>query len=587
MKYYPNLLVFSSIAQPFFLELITSIFLRIIIASRQNNVFYLVRGKINALLLQASPNLVEIADDFDALDLITCQFMEHLIINCESDKHQYVYRNFRRQIKNKLIELIRLEAIINEHEKQGLHKVYITDYQTRKLLSQIHQFRGRNSKPRIKCNYFLSVIYVTNSLIMRISQLVRSVCNFKLKRIEYYTKYQNSERNCICVTLPKGIPKEFYQNYLRPLEKKFDICCVPLETCKLEEFGYNKKYLYKKRKTNLGNFSWSMNVFNGNQFLTDCCVISHVFGEFIKWDLMLEDFFMYESRPNFLINRQQVSIANSILVHQARDAKLPIIGHMFEELYDFDELIINTESDLSKHIRFLLSKKKKKPRILGYRRQNYTKPQSALDVNQKYLDEIGITKQKGRKRIFYIAEPGELVITKLAKFNTEYSLMQKASQCLDITLVIKLHPSDNGALTVEALKRVGITDNIIIIGDTSRNKSYDRDYVKIMDEFDFGSAMLTSDIVISQYSTAILQSIVNGKKVAIVDMCNHGVFKRFWNDGYVFKFDVNSTFEELIAFENKPIDARVISEYGLISGQSPELSQILFEKMQDIKSALR
>jgi hypothetical protein len=100
-------------------------------------------------------------------------------------------------------------------------------------------------------------------------------------------------------------------------------------------------------------------------------------------------------------------------------------------------------------------------------------------------------------------------------------------------------------------------------------------------DFDFNSALSTSNGFISPYSSAILQAVKIGVKVGVLDICNHGCYKALIDLGGAMLIDGEETLIDYMKTIDWHISIETLEFYGLKDDvdNGPNTSEYLLQLM--------
>ena len=132
------------------------------------------------------------------------------------------------------------------------------------------------------------------------------------------------------------------------------------------------------------------------------------------------------------------------------------------------------------------------------------------------------------------------------RYQTEKFLFNYFANNPDFTFVIKTHTQDDGKITNYAYLDAGQPSNIILVGDSTQKKSIVSNRFNLFDDFDFNSAIATSDGFLTASSSSILQALMLGSKSGIVDLFNNGFYDYLLNYNVAMLIDSEKSLEDFL-----------------------------------------
>ena len=152
--------------------------------------------------------------------------------------------------------------------------------------------------------------------------------------------------------------------------------------------------------------------------------------------------------------------------------------------------------------------------LIQYRLSNFN------NNDERYLNKL--LKIDHRQRIiFYASDPSK---EESQRYLIEKFLFNYFASNSEFTFVLKTHTQDDGKITNYAYLDSGQPSNIFLIGDeTQRTKIASQEF-NIFNEFNFNSAIATSDGFLTSSSSSILQALALDIKSGIVDLFNNGFY---------------------------------------------------------------
>ena len=480
---------------------------------------------------------------------------------------------YARQVKVKLTEFLRSSLQLRDWlALRSGNNIIISDAQTIAILKDAFEFFSyeTNAVNFIVSKRLTFIIYM-NSFFLRIMSFVLMWSGFFYAKKTYYVR-ENSGKPCLLVTLPNTAGDEFYANYVKKLEDLFELVVLPLDNLEGKLHGYVARKA--DRRFTLANSNMFFGpLFNGVGFVRDCAVIQVNIRYFFA-SLNTVDYIFANENVSFLLNRQQVKLVNNALVLLAFSRKIPIIAHVFEEVYYYDAALLPSEDYAANN---LVPSLVDKPTVMSMRAPLMsTRFSDDEPLDRAYLKKV-LKLEKNKKVVFYASDPGALTTTPKQRISTELFLMSAFAADSDHTLVIKIHPSDDGMATHRAYLSAGEPLNVLLVANTSR-RQYPSTHFKVFSTFHFNAALVSCDAFITSTSSSVLQAVMLGVKVGLVDTINHGLFRDLVTMNRAKLIDDKASLNDFLsAGVVNPEPGDFTRFYGLSNKQDTEFPQQLLQ----------
>lgn len=480
---------------------------------------------------------------------------------------------YARQVKVKLTEFLRASLQLSDWlALRSGTKIIISDSQTITMLRYAFEFFGHEAdNVNFTVSKSLTCIVHLNSFILRIASFFLTLSGVFYDRKTYFVR-ENKGKPRVLVSLPNKIGVEFYSNYVKKLESLFELVVLPLDN--LEEVLPNYEVRRTDRYVTLLNFKMLFgSLIGGVGLLRDYAIVQtnvrYFFGT-----LNTVDYIFANEKISFLLNRQQVKTVNNALVLAAADMNIPVVAHVFEEVYYYDAVLLPSKDYASNR---LMPNLVDKPSAMGMRAPLIaTKFNDTKTLDGSYLQKV-LDLDNDRKVVLYAADPGALVMTPKQRASAELFLMTYFAMDPDYTFVVKIHPSDDAFAIYKAYLEAGEPENILLVADNSR-RARRGSHFKVFSTFDFASALVSCDAFLTSTSSLALQAAILGVKIGIVDTVNHGLFRDLVvMEGANLILDSASLTKFLSAGVVNPPTRDIFGFYGLSNQQDTDFPQQLSE----------
>ena len=480
---------------------------------------------------------------------------------------------YARQVKVKLTEFLRASLQLRDWlALRSGTKTIISDSQTITMLRYAFEFFGHEAdNVNFTVSNSLTCIVHLNSCILRIASFFLALSGVFYGRKTYFVR-ENTGKPRVLVSLPNKIGGEFYSNYVKKLEGLFELVVLPLDS--LEEELPNYVVRRTDRYVTLRNFKMLFgSLIGGVGLLRDYAIVQTNVRYFFA-ALNTVDYIFANEKISFLLNRQQVKMVNNALVLAAADRNIPVVAHVFEEVYYYDAVLLPSKDYASN---CLMPNLVDKPSAMGMRAPLMaTRFSDIKTLDGSYLRKV-LDLDDARKVVLYASDPGALVMTPKQCASVDLFLMSYFAMHSGYTFVVKIHPSDDGLAMHRAYLRAGEPENILLVADSSR-KARSATHFKVFSTFDFNSALVSCDAFLTSTSSSALQAAMLGVKTGIVDTVNHGLFRDLVvMEGAKLIFDSASLHNFLSAGVVNPPSCEVSGFYGLSNQQDTDFPQQLSE----------
>ena len=498
-----------------------------------NNALVLYRLDKDNILIRDKRNLSGAPIGFHAagIDALSLEFYRYLekSKNCDAIeiKNQQLYSLYTRQVKLNLAGLLRcayrIQILSNDRDS---NLEIITDKQTISIMKLTFLFLNYSSSSiHWTSNCQLTACITINSIIMRTAAIVKMLITSTTLPKEYFYKHVSSEVPSILITMPRRRPEDFFTSYVATLGKKFNIFIYSTGFLSVTPDGYERMKIKRKMGLLHGLFKLEYLCWTSNSYIADILLIFKNHSNLsMSIDVVNS---VLGNKIDAHISRLQTNVVDNYLAREARRKEIFILGDIMEEIFYCDAAVCSSESEFTEAVKLALDDNSKitfkgSNSNINYRLSNFTIKED------HYLHQLlGI--DHGQKVIFYASDPSK---EESQRYLTEKFLFNYFSNKSDLTFVIKTHTQDDGKITDYAYLDAGKPSNIILIGDATQKKVIASKHFKIFDDFDFNSAIASSDGFLTSSSSSILQALMLGSKSGIVDLFSNGFYD------YLLKYNV-------------------------------------------------
>ena len=497
-------------------------------------------------------------DEMDALSLKLYQYLQD---NKQLDQISFnkvpLYNIYTRQVQLKLLDVIKcaLQLYQLTIKKEKIVEV-VSDLQTIAVINVIFDFLEVSSG-QIKWNksFSLTLLVIINSIVMRMMAIIKTgISKSKFPRV-YYLKQVKASLPTILVTLPSTSPEKFFSSYLENFSEEFNIVMYSLKQLNESPAGYKKntifqgKHIFKGRVKLLG----SQNI---KSYISDILLINTLHTNLgVCMDVV--DAVYNDNKIDILINRQQVNMINNQLVNEAKKRKIYVMCDVFEEVYFCDSAVIASNASNTLKMQEVLRGNppviRQYNELIKYRLHGW----SAQSPN--YLHTL-FDKNESKCIIFYASDPGKDL---RQRYEAELFLFQKFSYYKDEVLVVKTHSQDDGSVTLLAYKASGSPSNVELVGDFKQKSRMSSKYFNFFPDFDFNTAIKTSNGFITTSSSSILQAVTLDIKAGVLDLTGHGMYRELINNCGALLIDSEKSLESFMETLEWHVSVDALNFYGL------------------------
>ena len=532
-----------------------------------SNKFYILRDYTGRNILTKSGNYGH--PDYKETYLEVCKeldfFYEYL------NKEKLIYKNVnileiaKRNFNQKLVEYKNNIHQLKEFQKKNKF-IYKVEY---KLIDLF-----KNHNVNCKLSIILTVLYFTLDLLYfiyyRIRRIFEIILENEIKQEEILYQRKNSEHGINIFA-----SEEKYLKLLNHLDNSFNPFLIIPEEPNAINFEWSKvnykrskyaqkKTILKKYKKLSANFKKDFLKYDKKNLLKlninnlDEQIIQNISKYLMAIDTYNDVY--SEIKPNASIVGINVYWKYNILIQLAKFYRAKIIYFQdvphFEDYFfeGFGTIFTSSKTYKSDLIKFF--NKKDNDIHVSYDFNNFLL-KSPNDV-KNYVEQFSIEdkiafKNKLRinrkKKIALIAgDPGDTYNSKEHKFFSEYNSLLDLKDFSDYHTILKLHPQDKTAISRLA-KKYANNQNITISSD-----------------IDIYKCLALSDIVISKYSTVVLEAIMLKKFVILTNFENASFYK------YAVKYNVAH-----YACEANDVKKLIINKDNLMKNYDQKLNTYLTE----------
>lgn len=498
----------------------------------------------------------------DAMSLSFYRHLEKSVLHKNlSIKKTNLYSLHTRQVKLKLTGILRCAIRIKnlEHENQKKIEI-ITDLQTAKIMKEAFLFlKYEPVKIEWKINVFLTLCISLNSLVMRFIAVTKMIVMPSSLPLNYYYKHVSSEAPTVLITMPKRKPEDFFRTYVEEFCDKFNILLYSLGSLKKTPRDY--KCLKIKRSIGFlaGIFNFRSLCFNSSSYIDDILLIYKDHANLsASIDVGRQ---IYSHKIDAHISRLQTSVVDNYLATEAKRRGIFVLGDVFEEIYYCDSAICSSASENSELLKLALNDSteviyKGSNSLINYRLKSFE------DGKSNYLHNL-LQIGKNKKVIFYASDPSK---EESQRYLTEVFLMEFFSKNKDYNFVMKTHPQDSGRVTYNAFLNSAAPSNVYLIGDIAQKNSIASRTFLLFDDFDFNSAIHSSDGFLTFSSSSILQALCLDIKTGIVDRFKNGFYDYLVKHKASLLIDNEISLLNFLKTEKLDLSSEILSYCGLEKG---------------------
>jgi hypothetical protein len=458
--------------------------------------------------------------DIDAMSLKFYRYLEKSK-SCEDlkIKNQKLYELYTRQLKLKLGGVLKCAyRVQNINNSKDAKLEIISDIQTISIMQEALLFLNYSSSNiHWKSNLTLTVCITLNSLIMRAAAIIKMLVTPTNLPKDYFYKHVSNAAPTILITMPKRRPKDFFSSYVEKIDSKFNILLYSVGFLDHSPNGFKRIRIKRKFGLLSGLFKLQYLCISAQSYIADILLI---FKNHSNLNMSIDAVnSVLENNIDAHISRLQTNVLDNYFAIKAKRKGVFILGDIQEEIFYCDSAICPSESEFTESVKIALADPSKitfrgSNALIQYRLSNFN------NHNELYLHKL-LQLDHHQKIIFYASDPSK---EESQRYLIEKFLFNYFANNPEFTFVIKTHTQDDGKITNYAYLDSGQPSNIFLIGDATQNKRIVSKEFNIFNEFDFNSAVATSDGFITSSSSSILQALVLGVKSGIVDLFNNGFY---------------------------------------------------------------
>lgn len=490
-----------------------------------------------------------------------------------------LYKLYTRQVKLKLIGVLKCAHTIKRLSIDSEDNIeIIADKQTISIMKEALFFlRYKPTNIKWKSNGLLTVCVTINSLIMRFAALVRMCASSSDLPDEYFYRHIDSSLPTVLINMPKRRPEDFFSTYVQELGNEFNIILYSLGF--LQETPNNYRRIRIKKVTGLlkGSFSMKNLCCNADSYIADILLIFKKHANLNRSIDVVRS--IYLKKIDIHISRLQTNVIDNYLAIEARRRGVFILGDVMEEVFYCDSAICSSEHEYTESLRLALSCSDKIEyrggnSLIRYRLKNFSKKQD------HYLHKL-LNIDFCKKIIFYASDPSK---EESQRYLTEKFIINYFSQINELVLVIKTHPQDNGKISSYAYQDSKQPANVILIGDIAQKGKIISEHFRIFDDFDFNTALSSSDGFLTASSSSILQALVIGIKTGIIDKFNNGFYDYLIKNKASKLIYDKKTLKSFLDAENSKVSDEILNYCGLMDNNHEfNLGNHLKESLSELK----
>lgn len=533
----------------------------------KNNIF--IRDKRNLSGMSIGQNAANI-------DSLSYQFYLHLegsgCCTALRIKNQKLYSLYTRQIKLKLGGVLRCAFRIQNLSNEASHTLEIvSDRQTISIIKEAFIFLD-SVATNIKwtSDSKLTTCITVNSIIMRILAVVKMLVTPTSLPREYFFKQVDPTLPSIIVTMPRRRPEDFYKSYVKKLENKFNVLIYSFGFLKSTPKGYERMRITRKLGILRGLFTLKYLCWNSQSYIADILIVFKNHSNLsISIDIVNS---MYKHKIDAHITRLQTNVLDNYLAREARRKKIFVLGDIMEEIFYCDSAVCSSESEYTDSVKLSLSDQAKivfrgSNSLMKYRLSNFD------NNHEGYLHKL-LKIDSSKRIIFYASDPSK---EESQRYMIEKFLFNYFGNNSKFFLVIKTHTQDDGKITNYAFIDSGKLPNIYLIGDARQKTKIVSEKFKIFDNFDFNSAIASSDGFLTSSSSSILQALMLGAKSGIVDLYNNGFYDYLVRHDAVMLINSGVSLTNFLDSKFFEVNATALSYCGLNNDSEFDLSEHLYQ----------
>lgn len=503
------------------------IFIRKILNEKNssNNRLVLFRLDKENIFLRDKRNIsgMSVGSHQNFVDAMSIKFYKHFE-NSQSCNHIEIkniklYKLYTRQVKLKLMGLLKGALRIKNLSTEIRENLeIITDRQTASIMKETLLFL--NHKPENitwKVSGFLTACITVNSILMRFASLTKMTIWPSDMSKYYFHKHIDSNLPTVLINLPKRKPEDFFNTYLEEFNDKFNIILYGVGPISNDFEGYKRIKIIKSIAFLKGTMDYKNLWGNASSYISDILLIFNKHSNLSRSIDIVNSIFL--NKIDAHISRLQTNVLDNYLAIKARKEGVFILGDVMEEIFYCDSAVCPSKSDNTESLKLAL----KRDEEITYRGSNSLIKYRLKSFNEKNVNYLqDVLKDNNKKRlIFYASDPSK---DESQRYLTENFLINFFSNSEEYNFVIKTHPQDDGKITHYAYLNSPKSSNIFLIGDEAqKNKMISKKFT-LINNFNFNSAISSSDGFLTFSSSSILQALKLDIKTGVVDMFDNGFY---------------------------------------------------------------
>jgi len=529
-----------------------------------NNRLVLYRLDHDNVLIRDKRNVsgMAIGTHKDHIDAMGIKFYQYLEKSGSCDgliiKNLQLYKLYTRQVKLKLTGVLicayRIRSLSTDSEE---NIEIITDRQTVSIIKEAFLFL--NYEPtNITWNAhgLLTSCITINSVIMRFAALIKMFITPSNLPKDYFYKHVDSNSPTVLINMPKRRADDFFSTYVEEFSSKFNIVLYSLGYWHSIPHNYKRIKIKEKKGVLRGIFNSKNMCLSADSYIADILLIFYDHANLSRSIDVVDSIF--SNKIDAHVSRLQTNVVDNYMAIEARRRGVFILGDIMEEIFYCDSAIFPSKSANTEPSRLALASDSKftykgSNSLINYRLKNFNKKQ--FHYLHKLL-EVGVQK----KIIFYASDPSK---EESQRYLTEKFLIDYFSRMKEFIFVIKTHPQDNGKVSNYAYLDSAKSSNVILIGDVAQKKNIISKQFIIFDDFNFNTAVSSSDGFLTSSSSSILQALVLGVKTGVVDKFNNGYYDYLVNYKASMLIDSEESLRNFLKIKTFDVSDEILSYCAL------------------------
>ncbi|MDC1251194.1 hypothetical protein N8Z60_00350 [Gammaproteobacteria bacterium] len=498
----------------------------------------------------------------DHIDAMSIKFYQYLNKSGSCDglqiKNLQLYKLYTRQVKLKLTGVLKCAYRIRNLSNDSEANIeIITDRQTFSILQEAFLFLNyKPTKITWKVNGLLTSCITINSLIMRFAALIKMLISPSDLPKDYFYKRVDSNSPTVLITMPRRRTEDFFSTYVKEFSNEFNTVLYSMGPWHNAPLDYKRIKIERTRGVLQGIFNRNNMCFSADSYIADILLIFYDHANLLSSIDIVNSIFA--NKIDAHVSRQQTNVLDNYLAIEARKRGVFILGDIMEEIFYCDSAIFSSKSENTEPSRLALASHSKvtykgSNSLINYRLKNFNENQF------HYLHKL-LKVDTQKKIIFYASDPSK---DESQRYLTEKFLIDCFSRMKDFILVIKTHPQDNGKITSYAYLDSAKPSNVTLIGDeTQRNKIISNQF-NIFNDFNFNTAVSSSDGFLTFSSSSILQALMLGVKTGVVDKFNNGNYDYLVNHKASMLINSEENLQTFLKRETSDVSDEILSFCGL------------------------